>query len=359
MDDFAWMTNTVHLDAGPGDTNAANNADTLVTEVALFDLSITKSGPPGVLTNYVFSYDLIVSNLGLGVVSDLVITDTLPPSVSFISASPGCVYSNGEVICSEARINPGQVASFSIQVRSPPHIDEFTNHVAILPLAGDRNLDNNVASQATFVTTDFVVAGTSPGNGDLSNNRHLITVHFSDALDVTSIDSTSIIVHGNQRGIYTGQFVFPRANQLSFFANEPFFHGEQLEVSILEDVLSTRGETVVPYAFTFTMGSLGCENLAYELEESYSIGNSRNVQLGDMNGDGSLDAVFVNDTGLVRIRLNNGQGSLDSHIDLPGTTMALDLALGDMDGDGDLDIVLADYNSDNSIFLNDGAGGFV
>ena len=91
---------------------------------------------------------------------------------------------------------------------------------------------------------------------------------------------------------------------------------------------------------------------------------SRDVELGDMDGDGDLDAV-VAQTGAgaiptSRVWFNDGTGVFtDSGQGMnPGGSWSL--KLGDLDGDSDLDIFFPYFysNANNSVWINDGAGTF-
>jgi len=89
------------------------------------------------------------------------------------------------------------------------------------------------------------------------------------------------------------------------------------------------------------------------------------VALGDVNGDGDLDAVFASHIGENRLRLGNGDGSFFCGDLSDDTNRAWGVALGDLDGDGDLDAVFAnfgDFVSDeterNRVCVGNGAGGF-
>tara|TARA_R110002072_G_scaffold303121_1_gene494597 strand:+ start:135652 stop:138216 length:2565 start_codon:yes stop_codon:yes gene_type:complete len=92
------------------------------------------------------------------------------------------------------------------------------------------------------------------------------------------------------------------------------------------------------------------------------------VSLGDLNGDGSIDAFVSNRyvaldgaiSGANSVVLNDGTGNFAAgdqiHNDLQ--TNANRSVLGDIDGDGDLDAFLIGGAFDNRILLNDGTGGF-
>jgi hypothetical protein len=83
--------------------------------------------------------------------------------------------------------------------------------------------------------------------------------------------------------------------------------------------------------------------LVADSSQQFSATNSFNVALGDLDGDGDLDAFFNVIDGTFRVFLNDGQG----HFVVPPLTFGTSggpindaLALGDVDGDGDLDAVV-------------------
>ncbi|HET6202173.1 MAG TPA: VCBS repeat-containing protein [Planctomycetota bacterium] len=84
------------------------------------------------------------------------------------------------------------------------------------------------------------------------------------------------------------------------------------------------------------------------------------VALGDVDGDGDLDAVVVNNGYQNRLYLNDGVAAF---VDVTSTTLPGEaegtgaVALGDVDGDGDLDAFLGNYEGDR-LFRNDGTGSF-
>ena len=100
---------------------------------------------------------------------------------------------------------------------------------------------------------------------------------------------------------------------------------------------------------------------ATDITDLNGMNTSRGVALGDLDGDGNLDAFVANSNNQAnRIYLNNGMGGFpDAGItDLNGMNASYGVALGDLDGDGDLDAFVANYDEPNRIYLNNGMGGF-
>ncbi|MCL4266183.1 MAG: VCBS repeat-containing protein [Anaerolineae bacterium] len=77
--------------------------------------------------------------------------------------------------------------------------------------------------------------------------------------------------------------------------------------------------------------------------------------LGDVNGDGFLDAV-VGNNGADEVWLNDGQGNFSRGQRL-GRELTWSVYLADLDGDGDLDLVVGG-ESNGRVWLNDGTGHF-
>jgi len=102
-----------------------------------------------------------------------------------------------------------------------------------------------------------------------------------------------------------------------------------------------------------------------------SEGNGDAVAFGDVNGDGFLDALVAYDGEgrgqPIRVYIGDGTGNFTA-TDVEGTGVegpaggtflrALDVALGDLDGDGDLDALVANDGDPNQVLINDGEGNF-
>ena len=91
--------------------------------------------------------------------------------------------------------------------------------------------------------------------------------------------------------------------------------------------------------------------------QSLGSDSSFAVSLGDLDGDGDLDALIANDASSQpkRLWINDGAGNFtDSGQSLGDHSISRDVALGDLDGDGDLDAFVANTsgNRSNRVWLN-------
>jgi len=82
--------------------------------------------------------------------------------------------------------------------------------------------------------------------------------------------------------------------------------------------------------------------------------------LGDLNGDGPLDAFLIYNQYPERVLLNDGAGRwVDSGQEIAaGSLWGTTVSLADSDGDGDLDAFVTYYQHGVRLYVNDGAGQF-
>jgi hypothetical protein len=95
--------------------------------------------------------------------------------------------------------------------------------------------------------------------------------------------------------------------------------------------------------------------------QSFSSGvgeDPASVVLGDLDGDGDLDAVVANQAGSIAVLPNDGSGNFPTYT-LTAVSQATAVDLGDLDGDGDLDALAtrSSYSDSVALLLNDGSGG--
>ncbi|MET8982596.1 glycine-rich protein [Streptomyces sp. NPDC004539] len=103
--------------------NPGNCASATVTPIAA-DLATTKTATgtaatsPGIAPGETFSYDIKVTNNGPSAASSVVVTDTLPSQLTFVSSSSGCTASGQNVTCPQiASLANGASQTFTVTVR--------------------------------------------------------------------------------------------------------------------------------------------------------------------------------------------------------------------------------------------------
>jgi uncharacterized repeat protein (TIGR01451 family) len=149
------ITNTATVQSGEVDPAPANNdatASTTVTPVA--DLSLTKTDsadPAPVLAQ--LAYTLTVANNGPSDATGTTVSDTLPPSVTYDSATPSqgtCTEASGTVSCTLGSIGSGSSATVVIHV-TPQTQETITNTASTQANEIDPVSTNNSASENTEV----------------------------------------------------------------------------------------------------------------------------------------------------------------------------------------------------------------
>ena len=109
-----------------------------------------------------------------------------------------------------------------------------------------------------------------------------------------------------------------------------------------------------------------CAGVATAQQATFQFSNSgqkigsggQSVALGDLDGDGDLDAVVANGYTPPSVLVNDGTGSFTAFTGVLGDDISRSVALGDLDGDGDLDAMVANFNQPNTVWTNDGTGTY-
>lgn len=114
------------------------------------DLSITKtSASPQVEVDRIFTYDIHVSNGGTSNATAVTVTDTLPASVTYYSASPSqgaCAFASGTLTCQLGSMAASGTADIQLQVK-PRQSGTLDNTASVTAAEFDPNTNNNSATR--------------------------------------------------------------------------------------------------------------------------------------------------------------------------------------------------------------------
>ena len=148
------LTNTASVVANETDTNPGNNLSTENTRVnPAADLSVAKvDDPDPVLVGENITYTIIVTNNGPSDATGVILTDTLPQGVSFVSAPAGCTELGGIVSCDLGTLLTGGSTAVEIVVTADtPGV--LINSASLNANETDPDPTDNTAEETTFATT--------------------------------------------------------------------------------------------------------------------------------------------------------------------------------------------------------------
>jgi uncharacterized delta-60 repeat protein/uncharacterized repeat protein (TIGR01451 family) len=158
--------NSATVTGTTSDPNPDDNTATATVTVSPpnADLSLSMSGVPNpVISGNSLTYSLVISNAGPATATGVGLTNTLPPGVSFVSASPAGYTVSGRVVSfpNLGSLGAGAVTSASIVVR-PTAGGTITNTAVCASGVLDPLKANNTASVKTIVigaTITFAKSG--------------------------------------------------------------------------------------------------------------------------------------------------------------------------------------------------------
>ena len=166
------------------------------------DLAITKADSPDpVAAGSQLTYTLDYQNLGPSDATGVQILDTLPPGVTFVSASAGCTETAGTVTCDVGTVTAGGSGQVLIVVTIPPDAPsgEISNRVTIDSTTDDPTPDDNavvaglvVQAQGTTTTTTTPPSSTTtttPGGSTTTTAPSTTTSVAGGGLPLTGADT--------------------------------------------------------------------------------------------------------------------------------------------------------------------------
>jgi uncharacterized repeat protein (TIGR01451 family) len=162
------LTNVASVSSPTGDPNSTNNvtAPVITTVTPVADVGLGKTGPANVLAASNLVYTISVTNFGPSSAGSVVVTDSLPANVTFVSATGGGANTSGVVNWSLGTLTSGQVSNVTVTVTAPAS-GSLTNAASVSSPTGDPNSTNNVTAPVITTVTPVADVGlgkTGPAN---------------------------------------------------------------------------------------------------------------------------------------------------------------------------------------------------
>lgn len=251
---------------------------------------VTTDSPTPATIGLALNYTTIVSNVGPGVASGVILSNFLPTSVQFnsaISSAGACSpVSGGVVRCDLGDLNGASAATVTIQV-TPTALGLITNQVRVVRSEADANTTNN---NSTVVTTVNRPSLSITDVSTVEPNSGTNLINFTVTLNTTS---ASVISVGFQmfNGTASGNVDYvPRTGTLTF---NPGVTNQDISVGIRGDTIYETNETfsvnlVNPVNAILARSSATCTILNDDPAPVVSIGN---VTLNEGNS-GTNNAAF-------------------------------------------------------------------
>jgi uncharacterized repeat protein (TIGR01451 family) len=137
-----------------------SNAVSLFSAVAIdLELTMTDRSDP-VAINSPLTYSLTVTNKGNDAAPDVVLTDTLPSTVTFVSATPSqgtCTPPTieGQMTCQLGTVDQAKPVTIEVKVTTPATVagkqDKLVNKATVTTSQKDNNDNNNTVQEETVV----------------------------------------------------------------------------------------------------------------------------------------------------------------------------------------------------------------
>ena len=205
-----WQSNDGVIRNGvDADVNPINGTPTMWNSTGVTaDVGIVKIGPTVGLPGAEITFTLTLSNSGELTATAVLVTDTLPPNVSYLHSTvayPLIRPEDGILVWQVGAVPPGSGPisfSFTGQLTDVMVIGEITNTAQIATLAIERNLDDNRTQWVTWVDaaslfTDLVVGKSGPlqvAAGALIT--YTISLGNSGGLTATGVVLTDVLPAG-------------------------------------------------------------------------------------------------------------------------------------------------------------------
>lgn len=214
-------------------------------------------------------------------------------------------------------------------------------------------------SGGTCACRSFLLEESEPEHRSIASaDATELVLRFSCRPDLETFHDASVSVVGATTGRvpFEAELVPPFGVSLAALAS--FGAGERISVSLTARIKSEDGRGMQPFLVDVAAPSAPADA---QFVEGASLGEGdSSVALGDLDGDGDVDAVVGSGSGhSMRVLLNDGNGGFDDTGQSLGDPVPAKVHLADVDLDGATDLVASVTGRRVEVWLNDGRGTFV
>ena len=267
------------------------------------DLAISKSASPDpVLVGSNLTYTIVVTNLGPFMATSVTLTDALPSSLTFVSASSGCSPVGNVVVCDLGSLASGASTTVTV-IATAPAAAIITNTASVSAGVPDPETANNTAT-AISTASDVVLFSASlsvvhaNAGGAVVNVKRLGGTYTPATVQYASSNGSAV----------AGTDYVATSGSLAF---DPGVMNRSFTVPILNSSVGKGGKTVQLALHNPTGASLGDPSAS----TINIIGSPRTSPVVFTNADGDVVTMKLSGAGAMQVSLvGNGVGPID-HID--------------------------------------------
>jgi len=317
---------TLNVDySGDSNFNLSTGSTAHTVSTAPTDLSVTKTDSPDpVNVGDNLTYIIAVANHGPES-TDVTLTDTLPPQVTFVSATPSqgsCNEAGGTVTCNLGTMASGGSATVTIVVNVPlttPAGTVLRNTAQVSGTRPDPDLSNNTSSAETTV---YRAPRLGDCNGDDTVSLADIWSIVRDIFDPTFVGTSGCDANQDRR-VDAGDvpstvlIMFRSANAASMGGGLHSVTGPALSsvegpaLTMPEEVQAVAGQAIVPLTFAANGHSITSLAFSVDYDETWLA-----LDPTDRDGNGVPDAVVFSLPGDFTYSVTFDEGDANGEVDI-------------------------------------------
>jgi len=302
--------------SGDGNFNLSTGSTTHNVSATPTDLSVTKADSPDpVNVGDNLTYIIHVANHGPQP-TDVTLTDTLPPQVTFVSATPsqGSCSGTSTVTCNLGPMASGGSATVTIVVNVPlttPAGTVLRNTAQVNGTRPDSDLSDNTS---TAETTVYRAPRLGDCNGDDTVSLADIWSIVRDIFDPTFVGTSGCDANQDRR-VDAGDvpstvlIMFRSANAASMGGGLHSVTGPALTMP--EEVQAVAGQAIVPLTFAANGHSITSLAFSVDYDETWLA-----LDPTDRDGNGVPDAVVFSLPGDFTYSVTFDEGDADGEVDI-------------------------------------------